>query len=80
MTNRGRARVAGAYRGPMTFWFNVMTGAVEQHDDPDRAAGSDLLGPYATREEAERALQTARERTEAWEAEEAAEEDWGSAG
>ena len=28
---------------------------------------SERLGPYATREEAERALQTAAERTEAWE-------------
>jgi len=62
----------------MTFWFNVMTREVEEHDDPDRAPGSDLLGPYPTREAANAALRTARERTEAWEAEEAAEDDWGS--
>lgn len=62
----------------MTFWFNVNSREVEEHDDPDRAAGSHLLGPYPTREAAERALQTARERTEAWEAEEAAEDDWGN--
>jgi len=61
------------------YWFNVITREVEEDDDPDRAPGSDLLGPYATREEAEHALETARARTEAWEAEEAAEDDWGRA-
>lgn len=62
----------------MKFWFNVTTREVEEDDDPARAAEADLLGPYPTREAAERALETARERTEAWEAEEAAEDDWGN--
>lgn len=67
-----------AYPAAMTFWFNVQTRQVEEHDDPDRAAGNDLLGPYPTRVDAEQALQTARQRTEAWEAEEAADDDWGA--
>jgi len=32
----------------------------------DGCANKDRLGPYATRAEAERALQTAAERNEAW--------------
>lgn len=35
------------------------------------------LGPYESREQAERALEIARERTEAWDAEDAAENNWG---
>ncbi|HEX6338619.1 MAG TPA: SPOR domain-containing protein [Jiangellaceae bacterium] len=34
------------------------------------------LGPYEDRERAERALEIARERTEAWDAEDAAEDAW----
>ena len=70
--------VVDAYRGPMTFWFNVMTREVEEHTDSDRAPASDLLGPYPTRDVAERALETARQRTEEWEADEAADDDWGA--
>jgi hypothetical protein len=35
------------------------------------------MGPYATREAAATALDRARERTAAWDAEDAAEESWG---
>jgi hypothetical protein len=49
------------------FWFNVSTGQVEETDN--KSQSKDLLGPYPTRAEAERALQTARKRTEKWDEE-----------
>lgn len=51
----------------MQWWYDVATGQV--HNDEERGPGEDQLGPYATREEAARALQTAREKTEKWDAE-----------
>jgi hypothetical protein len=40
---------------------------VHQRVEPEEGcAHKDRLGPYATRDEAERALQTAAERNEAW--------------
>ncbi|RJK96961.1 SPOR domain-containing protein [Vallicoccus soli] len=51
-------------QGP--FFFNVRTGQVE---GPEGARAQDRMGPYATREEAERALESARERTERWDRE-----------
>ena len=40
---------------------------IHQRVEPEAAcAHRDRLGPYPTREEAERALQTAAERNEAW--------------
>lgn len=53
------------------FWFNVRTGQV---DEGHKAPGKDLMGPYATRAEAEHALDRARQRTEAWDAEERLED------
>jgi hypothetical protein len=38
------------------------------------------MGPYSTPEEAEGALERARQRTEEWDAEDQAEEDWGEDG
>jgi hypothetical protein len=49
------------------FFFNVRTGLVEELEE--KSQSKDLLGPYPTAEEAARALETARERTEAWEEE-----------
>jgi hypothetical protein len=49
------------------FWFNTRTGQVET--DEDKGQGKDLMGPYATREEAAGALEAARRRTEAWDEE-----------
>ena len=49
------------------FWFNVSTGQVEKTEN--KSQSKDLLGPYPTRAEAERALLTARERTEKWDEE-----------
>ncbi len=51
----------------MRYWFNVVTGEVEQNEETSRKAY--LLGPYDTREEAQQALDTARKRTEAWDEE-----------
>ncbi len=51
----------------MAYWYNVMTRQVETDDSRSRAA--DVLGPYATREEAERAIETAHARTDNWERE-----------
>ncbi|MFB9377813.1 SPOR domain-containing protein [Kineococcus gynurae] len=49
-------------------WFyNVSTGAVEEVER--RGQAKELMGPYATREEAAHALEKARERTEAWDEE-----------
>jgi hypothetical protein len=49
------------------FWYNTRTGQVET--DEDKGQGKDLMGPYATREEAANALSSARQRTEAWDEE-----------
>jgi len=57
------------------YFFNTRTGAVEELENKSQV--KDLLGPYATREEAERALQTARARTEAWDHEDAEWEERG---
>ena len=46
------------------FWFNTVTGQVEE--DASRSKVKDLLGPYPSRAEAERALEKVRERNEAW--------------
>lgn len=60
----------------MPYWFNVHTKQVEAHDDPARARGGNLLGPYETESEAAAALETARQRTEAWDEEERREREW----
>ncbi|MFN8078895.1 MAG: hypothetical protein U0Q19_04945 [Kineosporiaceae bacterium] len=49
------------------FWFNVTSGQVETEENKSR--GEVLMGPYPTFEAASKALQTARERTEAWDEE-----------
>ncbi|MEV7972117.1 SPOR domain-containing protein [Cellulomonas sp. NPDC089187] len=57
------------------FYFNVETGEVEQGK---QSSWSSRLGPYPTREAAEEALSTARQRTAAWDEEDrrrAAEDD-----
>ena len=55
------------------YFFNTQTGTVEERENKSQV--KDLLGPYATRAEAERALQTARARTEAWDQQDAEWED-----
>ncbi|TQL03880.1 SPOR domain-containing protein [Cellulomonas sp. SLBN-39] len=53
------------------YWFNTRTHEVEAGR---RSDWSQVMGPYATREEAERALETARRRTERWDAQDAADD------
>ena len=48
------------------WWYSLKTHSVEDDDGP--TPGKDRLGPYATREEAERALETVRRRNEEWDA------------
>ena len=48
-----------------TEWYhNLVTGQVEQYEG---GKAVDRLGPYASREEAQHALEQAQERNEAWE-------------
>ncbi|MFD6443607.1 SPOR domain-containing protein [Promicromonospora sp. NPDC060204] len=52
------------------YWYNTETRAVEVGR---RSSWSHLMGPYSTRAEAERALESARSRNESWDKE---DEDW----
>ncbi|MFC8923975.1 SPOR domain-containing protein [Cellulosimicrobium sp. NPDC057127] len=54
------------------YYFDTRTGEV--HRGPS-GSWSHRMGPYATREEAERALQTAHERSEAWDEEDRRERE-----
>lgn len=58
------------------YWYNTRTSQVESSDDPARARSADLMGPYASEEEASRALETAAERTARWDEEDRAEREW----
>lgn len=60
----------------MPYWFNTRTQQVEAADDPDRARIADLMGPYATEDEARQAFATAADRTAAWDDEDRAEREW----
>jgi hypothetical protein len=51
----------------MQYWYNVTTGQVE--DDATRSRDDEVMGPYATKDEAAKALTHARENTERWDAE-----------
>ncbi len=57
----------------MAYWYNVSSGQVESADN--KSQSDDLMGPYDSQEEAANALQTARERTEKWDAEDKAWEE-----
>lgn len=54
------------------FWYDLKTHSVVTDDNDVKAV--DRLGPYATREEAERALELVEERNQAWDEE---DDDWG---
>ncbi|NHU84394.1 SPOR domain-containing protein [Kocuria sp. JC486] len=47
----------------MEYWFNLNTRQVEEGPRSDY---SQLMGPYSSREDAQRALQTAAENTQRW--------------
>ena len=53
------------------WWYNHVTGEVEEGA---QSLGSDRDGPFATREEAQRAPEIAKERSRAWAAEDAADD------
>ncbi|NMA76031.1 MAG: SPOR domain-containing protein [Actinomycetales bacterium] len=55
------------------FYYNLSTGAVEEGR---QSPGSELMGPYATRQEAEQALRTAASRNEKWEQDDEAWDDF----
>lgn len=52
-----------------TYWFNTRTGKVERGP---QSLAVDRIGPFATREEAERANEIVAERARAWRDEDAA--------
>lgn len=55
------------------YWYNTETGEV---DYGMIAPGPDRLGPFRTREEAERAPEVVKERAKAWRAEDEEEDKW----
>lgn len=57
----------------MAYWFNVDSGQVET--DEVRSQDANVMGPYATRDAAAKALETARSNTEKWDRE---DKEWGS--
>ncbi len=57
----------------MPYWYNVDTGAVET--DETRSQNATVMGPYDTEDAAAHALDSARARTEKWDAEDRAWEE-----
>ena len=57
----------------MAYWYNLATRQVET--DENKSPSDDLMGPYDSEADAARALDTARERTEAWDEEDRKWED-----
>ena len=55
------------------YWYNVVTKTVEEGPQSD---WSKLLGPYATREEAERAIAQVQANNERWDEREAEDANW----
>ncbi|GAA4885773.1 methionine aminopeptidase [Serinicoccus chungangensis] len=60
----------------MQYWYNTKTGQVESEVDDRRARSADLLGPYGSEDEASRALEIAREKTERWDEQEREDDNW----
>lgn len=54
------------------WWFDLKTHTAVQ-DTKSSSKAVDRLGPYGTREEAERALERVEQRNEAWDA----DDEWG---
>jgi hypothetical protein len=52
------------------YWYNTETGEVEEGH---RSSWTHLMGPYRTRAEAQRALESAKARSESWDRE---DEKW----
>ena len=64
--NAQQSPAGGAAPGTGRWYFCVRHQTVEGEDGS--CPGKDRLGPYATREAAERALETVRRRNEEWDA------------
>jgi hypothetical protein len=63
----------------MAFWWCIAHNSVEgSASDDTGCANLDRLGPYETREQASRALESTRARTAAEDARDEADNDWGS--
>jgi hypothetical protein len=54
------------------WWYSLTRNTVEDDNGPTR--GKDRLGPYATREEASRALEKVQERNQEWDAQDGDDE------
>jgi hypothetical protein len=54
------------------WWYSLTRNTVEDDDGP--TPGKDRLGPFATREEASRALEIAQERNRQWDAQDGDDE------
>lgn len=61
--------------GSEKYWYNLTTGQVEHGFE---SPAVDRAGPFDSPEEAARAPELLRERSRAWSAEEAREDDWGT--
>ena len=59
--------------GEHKYWYNTTSGEVEYGYV---SASVDRVGPFDSAEAAANALQTLRERSDAWAVEEAIDEDW----
>lgn len=57
---------------PEQWWYNDRTGEVEHGP---QSLGTDRVGPFASREEAQRAPEILAERSRKWAAEDAAEDE-----
>lgn len=70
---------AGTGGAERRFWVNLDTGEVEEGRESPAAH---RMGPYATREEAERAFDTAAQRNEDWDEDDRRwnDDDWGAPG
>lgn len=60
----------------MQYWYNIETGKVET--DETRSRNDEVMGPYASEDEAASALESARAKTEKWDEEDREWEERGS--
>lgn len=55
------------------WWYNMRTGEVEEGP---QSLATDRVGPFETRDDAERAPEILRERAQAWADDDAEEDEW----
>ena len=56
-----------------TYWYNTTNGEIEHGRV---SPGLDRIGPFKTKEEAERGPETVRQRAEMWKNEDATDDEW----